>query len=44
AEIEPESNNEETIIDYSALNIENGDEEEFKHIDNLDNSFGWILI
>ncbi|CAG8547761.1 31473_t:CDS:1, partial [Racocetra persica] len=40
AEIESESDNEETIMDYSASNIENGDEKEFKHIDNLDNSFG----
>ncbi|CAG8628916.1 31134_t:CDS:1, partial [Racocetra persica] len=39
AEIEPESDNKEPIIDYSAPNIENRDEEEFKHIDNLDNSF-----
>ncbi|CAG8696871.1 25003_t:CDS:1, partial [Racocetra persica] len=38
AEIEPESDK-ETIIDYSALDIKNGDEEKFKHIDNLDNSF-----
>ncbi|CAG8764433.1 25809_t:CDS:2, partial [Racocetra persica] len=43
AEIEPESD-EKIIIDYSAPDIENGDEEEFEHIDNLDNSFGWILI
>ncbi|CAG8604084.1 3846_t:CDS:2 [Dentiscutata heterogama] len=40
AEIEPDSDNEETIMDYSASNIENKDNEEFKHIDNLDNSFG----
>ncbi|CAG8732120.1 15623_t:CDS:1, partial [Racocetra persica] len=39
AKIEPESD-EETIIDYFAPNIKNEDEEEFKHIDNLDNSFG----
>ncbi|CAG8783179.1 15208_t:CDS:1, partial [Racocetra persica] len=39
AEIEPESDNKETIIDYSVPDIENEDEEEFKHIDNLDNSF-----
>ncbi|CAG8517212.1 35328_t:CDS:2 [Racocetra persica] len=26
-------------MDYSAPNIENRDEEEFEHIDNLDNSF-----
>src|SRR5260363_414499 len=44
AEIEPKSDNEETIMDYSAPDIENGDEEVFKNIDNLDNSFGWILI
>ncbi|CAG8849128.1 8715_t:CDS:1, partial [Racocetra persica] len=44
AEIEPDSDDEETIMDYSASDIENEDEEEFEHIDNLDNSFGWILI
>ncbi|CAG8744815.1 16918_t:CDS:1, partial [Racocetra persica] len=43
AEIEPESD-EETIMNYSAPDIENRDEKEFEHIDNLDNSFGWILI
>ncbi|CAG8768136.1 24254_t:CDS:1, partial [Racocetra persica] len=39
AEIEPESDDEETIMDYSAPDIENGDEKKFDHIDNLDNSF-----
>ncbi|CAG8835322.1 11930_t:CDS:1, partial [Racocetra persica] len=39
AEIEPKSDDEETIIDYSAPDIKNGDEKEFKHIDNFDNSF-----
>ncbi|CAG8830483.1 26763_t:CDS:1, partial [Racocetra persica] len=39
AEIEPESDDEKTIIDYSAPDIENRDEEEFEHIDNFDNSF-----
>ncbi|CAG8808448.1 12295_t:CDS:1, partial [Racocetra persica] len=39
AKIESESDNKETIIDYSAPNIKNGDEEEFEHINNLDNSF-----
>ncbi|CAG8849337.1 28702_t:CDS:1, partial [Racocetra persica] len=39
AEIESKSDNKETIIDYSASDIENRDKEEFKHIDNLDNSF-----
>ncbi|CAG8816229.1 30165_t:CDS:1, partial [Racocetra persica] len=39
AEIEPESDDKETIIDYSAPNIETRDEEKFKHIDNLNNSF-----
>ncbi|CAG8820503.1 9136_t:CDS:1, partial [Gigaspora rosea] len=43
AEIEPESDDEETIMDYSAPDIEKEDEV-FKNIDNLDNSFGWILI
>ncbi|CAG8830883.1 309_t:CDS:2, partial [Racocetra persica] len=38
AEIEPESDK-KTIMDYSAPDIENRDEEEFKYIDNLDNSF-----
>jgi len=31
-------------MDYSAPSIEKEDEEVFKNIDNLDNSFGWILI
>ncbi|CAG8683893.1 3076_t:CDS:1 [Dentiscutata heterogama] len=44
AEIEPDSDNEKTIMDYSAPNIENEDKEEFEHIDNLDNSFDQILI
>ena len=44
AEIKPENNNEETIMDYSASDIKNGDKEVFENIDNLDNSFGWILI
>ncbi|CAG8840052.1 9362_t:CDS:1, partial [Racocetra persica] len=39
AEIEPKSDDEKTIIDYFASDIENRDEEEFEHIDNLDNSF-----
>ncbi|CAG8748238.1 16113_t:CDS:1, partial [Dentiscutata heterogama] len=39
AEIEPNSDDEETIIDYSASDIENEDKEEFEYIDNLDNSF-----
>ncbi|CAG8764577.1 9241_t:CDS:2, partial [Gigaspora rosea] len=43
AEIEPESDDEETIMDYSAPDIEKEDEV-FENIDNLDNSFGWILI
>ncbi|CAG8736433.1 14341_t:CDS:2, partial [Gigaspora rosea] len=37
AEIEPKSDDEKTIMDYSAPDIEN--EEVFKNIDNLDNSF-----
>ncbi|KAF0538535.1 hypothetical protein F8M41_007741 [Gigaspora margarita] len=44
AEIEPESDDKKTIMDYFASNIKNGDEEVFENIDNLDNSFGWILI
>ncbi|CAG8827357.1 21876_t:CDS:2, partial [Gigaspora rosea] len=43
AEVEPKSDDEKTIMDYSAPNIENEDEV-FKNIDNLDNSFCWILI
>ncbi|CAG8850655.1 17523_t:CDS:1, partial [Racocetra persica] len=39
AEIEPESNDKKTIIDYFAPDIENKNEEEFEYIDNLDNSF-----
>ncbi|CAG8837884.1 36393_t:CDS:2, partial [Racocetra persica] len=34
-----ESDDEETIIDYFASDIENGNEKEFEHINNLDNSF-----
>ncbi|CAG8729987.1 9073_t:CDS:2, partial [Dentiscutata heterogama] len=40
----PNSDDEKTIMNYSAPDIENKYEEEFEHIDNLDNSFGWILI
>ncbi|CAG8673698.1 8803_t:CDS:2, partial [Ambispora leptoticha] len=36
AEIEPESNDEETIIDYSAPDIESRDEEIFEDIENLE--------
>ncbi|CAG8774340.1 4669_t:CDS:2, partial [Dentiscutata heterogama] len=39
AEIKPDSDDEKTIIDYSAPDIENKDDEEFEHIDNLNNSF-----
>ncbi|CAG8730404.1 9658_t:CDS:1, partial [Dentiscutata heterogama] len=39
AEIEPNSDDEKTIIDYSASDIENKDKEKFEHIDNLNNSF-----
>ncbi|CAG8830878.1 25195_t:CDS:1, partial [Gigaspora rosea] len=38
AEIEPENDDEKTIMDYSAPDIENEDEV-FENIDNLDNSF-----
>ena len=43
-EIEPESDNEDTILDYSAPDIENSDEEIFEDIENLDQNFSWILI
>ena len=43
-EVEPESDDEDTILDYSAPDIENGDEEIFEDIENLDQDFGWILI
>ncbi|CAG8842089.1 30874_t:CDS:1, partial [Racocetra persica] len=39
AKIEPESDDEKNIIDYSASNIKNKNKKEFKYIDNLDNSF-----
>ncbi|CAG8719556.1 16724_t:CDS:1, partial [Racocetra persica] len=40
AKIESKNDDEETIIDYSVPDIETRDKEKFKHIDNLDNSFG----
>ncbi|CAG8766040.1 29670_t:CDS:1, partial [Racocetra persica] len=39
AKKEPESNDEETIIDYFASDIKNKNKEKFEYIDNLDNSF-----
>ena len=44
AEIEPESDDEKSMLDYSAPDVEDEDKEIFEDIDNLDNSFGWILI
>ena len=38
-EVEPKSDDEDTILDYSAPNIENGDEEIFEDIENLDQDF-----
>ena len=43
-EVEPESDDEDTILDYSAPDIENGDEKIFEDIENLDQDFGQILI
>ena len=43
-EVEPESDDEDTILDYSASDIENGDKKIFEDIENLDQDFSWILI
>ncbi|CAG8768385.1 14712_t:CDS:1, partial [Cetraspora pellucida] len=43
-EIEPESDNEDIILDYSAPDIESSEEEIFEDIGNYNKRFNWILI
>ncbi|CAG8843549.1 6938_t:CDS:1, partial [Racocetra persica] len=43
-EIEPESDDEDTILDYLASDIDSSNEENFEDIRNLNQDFGWILI
>ncbi|CAG8622060.1 29599_t:CDS:1, partial [Racocetra persica] len=42
--VEPESDDEDTILDYLAPNIDSSNEKNFEDIRNLNQDFGCILI